>query len=216
MVSIDNYKYYVIFVDQYTRYIWFYPLKHKFDVKEIFIKFKAIVEKHFDHTIKILYSDNGGEFMALTNFLSINGISHLTTPPHTSEHNGMSKRKHLHFVETGLALLTHASIPLSYWTHAFATAVYLINRMPTPTIHLQTPYAKIFNSPSNYSKLKLFGCLCYSWLKLYNSHKLESNTKSCVFLGDSNTQSAYSCLDYNTSRVYMSRHVKFVENVYPF
>ena len=68
VVSIDNYKYYVIFVDQYTRNIWFYPLKHKSDVKEIFIKFKAIVEKHFDHTIKILYSDNSGEFMTLTNF----------------------------------------------------------------------------------------------------------------------------------------------------
>ena len=30
VVSIDNYKYYVIFVDQYIRYIWFYPLKHKY------------------------------------------------------------------------------------------------------------------------------------------------------------------------------------------
>lgn len=83
-------------------------------MKEIFIKFKAIVEKHFDHTIKILYSDNGGDFMALTNFLSMNGIAHLTTPPHTPEHNDMSKRRHLHIVETGLTLLTHASIPLSY------------------------------------------------------------------------------------------------------
>lgn len=88
--------------------------------------------------------------------------------------------------------------------------------MPTPTIHLQTPYEKLFKSPPNYTKLKIFGCLCYPWLKPYNSHKLESNSKLCVFLGYSNTQSAYFCLDPNTSRVYVSRHVKFVENVYPF
>ena len=131
----------------------------------------------------------------------MNGIAHLTTPPHSPKHNGMSERRHLHIVETGLALLTYASIPLSYWPHAFATAVYLINRMPTPTIHLQTPYKKIFKSPPNYTKLKIFGCLCYSWLKSYNSHKLESNSKPCVFLGYSNTQSAYFCLNPNTSRV---------------
>ncbi|CAA7050582.1 unnamed protein product [Microthlaspi erraticum] len=44
------------------------------------------------------------------------------------EHNGLAERRHRHIVETGLALLSHASMPRSYWTYAFATAVYLINR----------------------------------------------------------------------------------------
>lgn len=35
-----------------------------------------------------------------------------------------------HIVETGLTLLHHASIPLTFWPEAFATAVYLINRLP--------------------------------------------------------------------------------------
>lgn len=61
-------------------------------------------------------------------------------PPHTPEHNGMSERRHLHVVETGLVLLSHASIPLQYWPYAFATAVYLINRMPTPTLQYYSPY----------------------------------------------------------------------------
>ena len=74
---------------------------------------KAIVEKYFNSTVKTLYSDNGGEYISLANFLSTNGISHFTTPPHTPEHNGYSERRHLHIVETGLALLTHASLPFS-------------------------------------------------------------------------------------------------------
>lgn len=73
-----------------------------------------IVENHFKQKIITLYSDNGVEYCALDDFLSANGISHLTTPPHTPEHNGFSERRHRHIVETGLSLLTHASMPLSY------------------------------------------------------------------------------------------------------
>lgn len=214
--SIVGYKYYVIFVDYFTKYTWCYPLKQKYDVKDIFKRFKIIVEKHFDNSIKTFYFDNRGEFIALRDFLSINDIAHLTTPPHTPEHNGLSERKHLHIVETGLALLSNASIPLQHWSYAFTTVVYLINKMPTPTLQNHSPYEKLFNSSPNYLKLKIFGCLCYPWLKLYTSHKLESNFKPCIFLGYSTSQSAYICLDPQTSHISVSRHVRFIESIYPF
>ena len=44
LISVDGFKYYVIFVDQFTHYIWFYPLRRKSDVKSIFIRWKALVE----------------------------------------------------------------------------------------------------------------------------------------------------------------------------
>jgi transposase InsO family protein len=113
IMSYDGFKYYVIFVDHFTKYIWLYPLKQKSHVKDIFIRFKAITKKHFNQNIHTLYSDNGGEYVALTNLLALHGISHRTTPPHTPEHNGFSKRRHLHIVKTSLTLLSHASIPLS-------------------------------------------------------------------------------------------------------
>jgi len=92
------------------KYTWFYPLKHKSNVKPTFIRFKVIVESYFKKKIITLYLDNGGEFVALTYFLQLHGISHCTSPPHTPEHNGVSERKHRHLVETGLSLLTHASL----------------------------------------------------------------------------------------------------------
>ncbi|KAL6330019.1 hypothetical protein AAG906_039934 [Vitis piasezkii] len=61
-------------------------------------------------------------------------VSHLTSPPYTPEHNGYSERRHRHIVETGLSLLTHASMPLSYWPFAFSTAVYLINPLDVSAI----------------------------------------------------------------------------------
>lgn len=88
----------------------------------------------FKPKIKTLYTDNGGEFVGLRSFLFSHGISHMTSPPHTPEHNGIAERHHRHIVETGLALMAHASMPKSYWTYAFSAAVYLINRMPTPIL----------------------------------------------------------------------------------
>lgn len=81
IMSYDDFKYYVIFVDHFTKYIWLYPLKQKSHVKDIFIRFKAITEKHFNQNIQTLYSDNGGEYVALTNLLALHGISYRTTPP---------------------------------------------------------------------------------------------------------------------------------------
>lgn len=93
IVSVNNYKYYLVIFDHHTHYTLLYLLK-KFQVKETFIAFKALVENRFQTRVGTIYSDNGREFTALREFLSIKGISHHTTPPHTPEHNDLSKHKH--------------------------------------------------------------------------------------------------------------------------
>ncbi|XP_010507647.1 PREDICTED: uncharacterized protein LOC104784298 [Camelina sativa] len=216
VASVDNFKYYLILVDHFTRYTWFYPLRNKSVIQSVFKAFKPLVENHFWETTQTLYSDNGGEYIALRGYLASHGISHYTTPPHTLEHNGISERKHRHIVETGLALLSQASMPLRYWSYAFSTAVYLINRLPTPSLSDISPYHKLFAVPPNYNKLRVFGCACFPWLRPYTSHKLDARSKRCVFLGYSLTQSAYCCLDVQSGRVYVSRHVQFLEIDFPF
>lgn len=86
-------------------------MKPKSDTFDIFKKFKVFVETYFKTKIRTLYSDNVGEYIKLTSFLSTNGISHFLTPPHTPQHNCFAECRHRHIVETGLALLHHASMP---------------------------------------------------------------------------------------------------------
>ena len=181
--SVDNYKYYLVLIDHFSRYTWVFPLKLKSQVKATFQTFKSLVENKLSTKIGTLYSDNGGEFIALRQLLADAGISHLTSPPHTPEHNGISERKHRHLVETGLTLLTHASMPKKYWTYAFATANYLINRLPTPVLNMDTPLHKIFGTQPNYSKTRVYSCLCFPWLRPYTSHKLEDISTPFVFIG---------------------------------
>ena len=161
VVLVDQYKYYLVLVDHYSRYTWIYPLKLKSQVRDTFKLFKNLVENHFSTKIGTLYSDNGGEFIALRQLLAESGISHLTSPPHTPEHNGISKQKHIHIVETGLSMLTHASMPKSYWSYVFSTATYLINRMPTAVLHMDSPFHKLFGTQPIYMKLRVYGSLCF-------------------------------------------------------
>ena len=51
-----------IFIDDYSHKTWIYLLKKKDGVFERFNEFKALVENLSEKKIKILRSDNGGEF----------------------------------------------------------------------------------------------------------------------------------------------------------
>lgn len=107
-------------------------------------------------------------------------------------------------------------MPKTYWSYAFATAVYLINRLITPVLGNESPYAKLFGQFPNYHKLRIFGCQCFPWLRPYAQHKLDDRSASCVFIGYSLSQSAYLCLHRETGRIYTSRHVMFNEAEFPF
>ena len=165
-----------------------------------FSPLKKFVETRFQTLLKTLYSDNGGEYIALRSFLLLHGITHYTTAPHTPQQNGVFERRHHYLVETGLTLLHDANLDYSYWPYAFQTASYLINRQPTHILHQKSPYEALFGQTPNYLKLKKFGCVCYPLTRAYNSNKMQPKSKACLFLGYSPTQNAYKCFDPQTKK----------------
>jgi hypothetical protein len=191
-------------------------MSNKSDVCDIFLQFQRNVERLFSSKIKIIQSDWGGEYRSLSKLLQNIGISHRLSCPHTHQQNGAVKCKHSHIVETGLALLSHAYVPLTHWDDAFQTACYLINRLPTHLLKNKSPYELLFKSSPDYSNLRIFGCACWPNLRPYNSHKLQPRSTQCVFLGYSLRHKGYKCLNLNTGRLYISRDVLFKEFIFPF
>ena len=165
--SVQKFLYYAVFIDDFSRYTWLYPLKKKSDFYDCFIKFQREVENQFDKTIKIFQSDGGGEFSStlFKGHLEKCGIIHQFSCPGTPEQNGVAERKHRHIVETGLTLLFHANMPLCYWIEAFLTSVYIINRLPSHAINNDTPFFKLYNRHPDYQILKSFGCRCFPHLR---------------------------------------------------
>jgi transposase InsO family protein len=213
VVSLSGFRYYVTFIDDFSRFSWLFPLKLKSDVHSCFLQFKSMVENLVSQPIKSFQSNGGGEYSytPFKQLLTQHGILHRFSCPKTSQQNGVAERKHRHVMDTGLALLAHSSLSLKYWVDAFLTAIYLINRLPTPTLSNLTPYFKLFNHSPDYHLLRSFGCACYPLMRPYNPHKLTFRSKKCVFLGYSPNHRGYRCLDLSTNRVYISRDVVFNE-----
>jgi hypothetical protein len=55
--SVGRKKYYVSFIDDFSKFVWIYTLKHKFDVFEKFHEFQALVERLFDRKILAMQTD---------------------------------------------------------------------------------------------------------------------------------------------------------------
>lgn len=69
--------------------------------------------------------------------------------PYTPQQNGRAERKHRHITETGLAMMFHSHIPATLWTHAFSSATYVINRLPSKLLDTKSPYELLFSSQPN-------------------------------------------------------------------
>ena len=140
IISFGGFRYYLSFVDANSRFTWIYPLKSKADTFTVFKQFKTMVEQQYNHPLKALQTNWRGEFRPINKFLTDLGVIHRLSCPHTHHQNGVVERKHRHIAELGLTLLSHASMPLKFWDHAFITAVHLINRLPTASLRFSVPY----------------------------------------------------------------------------
>jgi hypothetical protein len=66
----NDFKYYIVFVDDFTHFFWIYFLKIKNELSSVFTSFKAQVESLLNITIKILRIDEGIEFKQITRLFS--------------------------------------------------------------------------------------------------------------------------------------------------
>ena len=92
--SLGGAEYFLTFIDDSTRYVWVYPLKHKDEVFHKFLEWKSPVEKSSGRKLKVFRTDNGGEFTStkFKNYLKSEGVRHERTVPKTPEQNGVAER----------------------------------------------------------------------------------------------------------------------------
>lgn len=110
VTSIGGCRYFLIFVDDYTRMTFVYFLKAKNQVFKYFKEFKSLVENQQNKKIKIFRTDNGLEFCnaLFDSYLAEAGIIHQKTNTYTPEQNFISERMNRTLVERARCMLFDA------------------------------------------------------------------------------------------------------------
>lgn len=158
--SLSGAHYFLTIVDDFSRGMWVFLMKHKSDVSHFLISFCNMVHKQFGKCVKRIRSDNGVEFQSksMIDYYGDNGIILETSCTDTPQQNGIVERKHRHILEITRALRFEAELPIEFWGECVLTATYIINRLPSKVLKHKTPYEILFGkAPSSY--IWLFG-LC--------------------------------------------------------
>ena len=214
--SFGGAEYFLTFIDDCNHYTWVYMLKHKNEVFDCFLCWKALVEKSSGRKLKTIRTDNGGEYTstAFEEYLTSEGIRHERTIPRTPEQNGIAERMNRTLVETVRSMLFGARLPHAFWAEALSTAVYLRNRSPTKAVQGMTPYEAWIGEKPVVKHLRVFGCNAYAHVPKEERGKLDSKAKKCTFVGYGNETKGYRLFDTVRQKIIFSRDVVFNEQEY--
>jgi len=140
-LSIGSQRYFLIFIDNFSRMTWFYFLKEKLETFATFMKFKALVEKQKGCRTKTIRSNRGGEYTSreFEEYCINEGIQKQFTAEYTPQQNGVSKRRNRTIVEMAKTMMNEKGLPKYFWEEAVHTTVHILNRCPTKALKDKTP-----------------------------------------------------------------------------
>ncbi|XP_058198441.1 uncharacterized protein LOC131313960 [Rhododendron vialii] len=194
-ISNGQNRYFLTFIDDYSRKTWVYFLKLKSEVFEKFKEFKALVEKGSGYHIKTLRLDQGREYIG-----------------DQFELNGVVERKNRTILNMAKSMLKDKDMPKRFWAEAVQCAVYLLNRCPTKNVQSKTPQEAWSTHKPGVGHLRVFGCIAYAEVPEANRTKLEDKGVKCILVGYDDRTMGYRLYNPITQKVIFSRDVIFEEN----
>lgn len=197
--------YFLTVVDDYSPAVWTYLMLAKSEVSTLIKNFRAMSEKQFGRSVKIVRTDNGTEFMILKPFFQEQGIMHHTSCVDSPQHNGRVERKHGHILNVARTCLFQAKLPVKFWGESILTAAHIINRTPTQLLGGKTPYEMIHGKAPVYEMIRVFGCMCYAHWRPRSKDKFAERSRKCLFVGYPFGKKAWHLYDLDTNELFISR-----------
>jgi hypothetical protein len=190
-------------------------LNHKSDFFDEFVELAELWETQYERRIKMIYCDNGGEFINrdMQNWAKSKGIIMNTTNPFAHQQNGLVERRNRTLTTMAKAMMAHANLPSEdYSMYAYETAAYLLNRKVSKRIGM-SPYEVRTGDKPDLSTLRVFGCRAYVHVPKEQRRKMDSAAIEGIMVGYSHNGYHVQTRD---GRVLRSRNVKFEEYHFGF
>ncbi|CAI7923625.1 unnamed protein product, partial [Closterium sp. NIES-54] len=181
--------YFLLVVDDYSRYTTVFPLRSKGDVTEVLIDWiraaRLQLRQSFgsDFPVLRLHSDRGGEFSSglLGPFCRARGISQTFTLPDSPQQNGIAERRIGMVMDVARTSMMHAATPHFLWPFAVRYAAHQINLHPRVSRPETSPPLLWTGKVGDASAFRVWGSRAF--VRDLSADKLSPRATPCVFLG---------------------------------
>ncbi|CAI7890076.1 unnamed protein product [Closterium sp. NIES-54] len=182
-------RYFLLVVDDYTRYTTLFPLHNKGEVSVVLIPWIRTVRLQLrarfgqDLPVLRLHYDRGGEFFSdlLRDFCRGEGITQSFTLPDSPQQNGIAERRIGLVMEVARTSMIHAATPHFLWPFAVRYAAHQLNLWPRVSLPETSPTLRWTGKVGDASVFRFWGSRAF--VRDMSADKLSARAIPCVFLG---------------------------------
>ncbi|CAI7810337.1 unnamed protein product, partial [Closterium sp. NIES-54] len=182
-------RYFLLVVDDYTRYTTVFPLRTKGEVPDVLIPWiratRLQLHERFRTELPVLrlHSDRGGEFSSnlLAAFCAEHGIRQTFTLPASPQQNGVAERRIGLVMEVARTSMIHAAAPHFLWPFAVRYAAHQLNLWPRVSLPETSPTLLWTGKVGDASRFRVWGARAF--VRDTTEDKLSARAVPCVFLG---------------------------------
>ncbi|CAI7845835.1 unnamed protein product [Closterium sp. NIES-53] len=212
-------RYFLLVVDDYSRYTSVFPLRSKGDVTEVLIDWIRVARLQLrdrfgsDFPVLRVHSDRGGEFSSthLGAFCRAQGIHQTFTLPASPQQNGIAERRIGMVMDVAHTSMIHAAAPHFLWPFAVQYAAHQLNLQPRVSLPETSPTLRWTGKVGNASAFWVWGSRAF--VRDLSADKLSPCAVPCVFLGFPSDAPGWQFYHPTSRRVLSSQDVTFDESV---
>ncbi|CAI7770144.1 unnamed protein product [Closterium sp. NIES-54] len=211
-------RYFLLVVDDYSRYTKVFPLHTKGDVTEVLIDWIRVARLQLrerfssDFPVLRLHSDRGGEFSSahLGAFCRAQGIRQTFTLPDSPQQNGIAERRIGMVMDVARTSMIHAAAPQLLWPFAVQYAAHQLNLQPRVSLPETSPTLRWAGKVGDASAFRVWGSRAF--VRDLSAGKLSPRAVPCVFLGFPPDAPGWQFYHPTLRRVLSSQDVTFDES----
>ncbi|CAI7812672.1 unnamed protein product [Closterium sp. NIES-54] len=212
-------RYFLLVVDDYSRYTTVFPLRSKGDVTAGLIDWiraaRLQLRESFgsDFPVMRLHSNRGGEFSSahLGAFCRAQGIRQTFTLPASPQQNGIAERRIGMVMDVARTSMIHAAAPHFLWPFAVQYAAHQLNLQPRVSLPETSPTLLWTRKVGDASAFRVWGSRAF--VRDLSADKLSPRAVPCVFLGFPPNAPGWQFYHPTSRRVLSSQDVTFDESV---
>ncbi|CAI5947414.1 unnamed protein product [Closterium sp. NIES-65] len=212
-------RYFLLVVDDYSRYTTVFPLRSKGDVAEVLIDWicaaRLQVRESFgsDFPVLCLHSYKGGEFSSasLGAFCRAQGIRQTFTLPASPQQTRIAEHRIGIVMDVARTSMMHAAAPHFLWLFAVQYAAHQLNLQPRVSLPKTSPALRWTGKVGDASAFRVWGSRAF--VRDLSADKLFSLAIPCVFLGFPPDAPKWRFYHPTSRRVLSSQDVTFDESV---